>query len=150
MTFDINNLVSPSVRNDYLSIKDPEEKADFLLKLLDYEVNFKDKADDIASYFNDHSCVEYDPMVLRPVVKAKENICSYAAETKDIKKTIRLINDLCDDCILENDNFETIIDKAKSEFSMIDDLNGAEFTFEEKKSTGKVTIDRVLAMKGGG
>ncbi len=150
--FYIDNLIIPSLQERFDHLHEYDSQVAFLLQLLDYELNFPDKHEEISHYCKAQCNEVYDMSKLHRVLTDKAFIKNYAASVNSIKKVKLLINCLCSDLLDEMGNYDEIIQKADDEIAVFQDAGGMEFLDEMKnndntKEKSGNTIKRVLSMK---
>lgn len=107
--FDIKYLLIPALAKQLENISDFREKAEFLLKLINFEIYFKKYADEISgSWYKE------------------------AEETKNISKVIELINKLCNPDVFD---YDTVIAETENETAVTANIN--DFEFSEEITTAK-------------
>lgn len=117
--FNIDNLLSPSAKKQFDEYGSVKEKADFLVKLLDfYEENFDTKTiDEINEFYQEKTGTAYRGTFLEDEIK--NFVLEYAEYIPDLKKVKALINVMCSKDIDMGFKNETVeksqeeIDKAK-------------------------------------
>ena len=126
--FDINDLMSPKVREQFDNLSHIRSQAVFLVHLLDYTQFFPDEAEEITRYCKETANTVYDTSKFLQIQPYTEFIKDYAVRTCDINKVKDLINELCSGILHEMDNFDEIIDRAKSAFEIVESIDDFEFT----------------------
>ncbi len=149
--FDINDLMSPKVREQFDNLSHIRSQAVFLVRLLDYTQFFPDEAEEITRYCKDTANTVYDTSKFLKIKPYTEFIKDYAVRTCDINKVKDLINELCSGILHEMDNFDEIIDRAKSAFEIVESIDDFEFTdtmYEPKsEDTNKKSLADILKYK---
>ena len=146
--FDIDNLMPDEIKYKFSQAQGTEKQVEFLIRLLDYEMYFVNYIDKIAEYCKEKSNEVYDIQPLRQVINEKKFITEYALKVENMSKVKELINSLCNDVLNGSNEFENIIQKADSEFDVLQDIGDMDLTFEEKENHSGNSLSRVLAHKG--
>ena len=149
--FYIDNLIIPSLQERFDQLHEYNSQVAFLLQLLDYELNFPDKHEEISHYCKEQCNEVYDMAKLHKVLADKDFIKAYAVSVNSIKKVKLLINCLCSDILDDMGEYEELIQKANDEIAVFQDTGEMEFmddkTAEQKIHTTGNSINRVLGMK---
>ncbi len=146
--FDIDSLMPDEIKYKFSQAQGTEKQVEFLIRLLDYEMYFVNYIDKIAEYCKEKSNEVYDMQPLRQVINEKKFITEYALKVENMSKVKELINSLCNDVLNGSNEFENIIQKADSEFDVLQDIGDMDLTFEEKENHSGNSLSRVLAHKG--
>lgn len=134
--FDISYLLIPKLRQKYYSLTDYEEKADFLLHLLEYGTYFKDYAEEINQNWYKATNRNYIDTDYIHILGDKEFIRHYAQSKRKDVDIFDLINKLCNP---ENYDHDEVIADKENEISIIAYIDDFEFTHpEDNKRERKV------------
>ena len=133
--FYIDNLISPTIQEQLDKIEYIENQAVFLLQLLDYTAYFPDVKDEISSYCKSICNRVYDMSLFRKVAGDRAFIMQYARKCRSLKQVKNLIDALCSSIDEDVDNYDEIIDKAKDELILIEDISDFEFSDSKSKKT---------------
>lgn len=138
--FDIKYLLIPPLAEQLESISDFGEKAEFLLKLINFEIYFKKYADEISSSWYSEIEERYSAEDYGFIFSDKAFIVEYACETQNTNKVIELINKLCNPDIFD---YDTVIAETENETAIIADIDDFEFSEEiipaKRTKAGKKT-----------
>jgi len=133
-------LLIPPIAGQLENISDFKEKAEFLLKLIDFEIYFKKYAEEISDNWHKEADERYSAENYSFIVSDKAFITEYAEETKNIGKVIELINKLCNPDIFD---YDTVIAETENETAIIANIDDFEFSEEtaqiKQTKTGKKT-----------
>ena len=98
--FDIKYLLIPPLAGQLEYLSDFREKAEFLLKLINFEIYFKKYTDEIIDNWYKETEERYSAENYSYIFSDKDFIIEYAEETQNISKVIELINKLCNPDVL--------------------------------------------------
>ena len=143
--FDIKYLLIAPLAKQLENLSDFKEKAEFLLKLINFEIYFKKYADDISGSWYKEVEERYSAENYNFIFSDKAFIIQYADKTKNIGKVIKLINKLCSPDVFDYDN---VIAETKNETAIIANIDDFEFSEEtvpiEQNKIGKKTKLNIL------
>ena len=152
VVFDIDYLLIEPLKKHLYSLKSIEYQVLFLLQLIDFEINFKEYSNKIASNWYEMTEERYREGEYSLADSDKKFVLEYAREKNSLDKAKDLINKLCNckDGVLDYDD---IIAEAENEISTIQDISNFKFTeisedTEKSKKLGKHTsIGTILGFK---
>lgn len=108
--FNINNLISPTIKELLSNANSSEEKVNILFQLIDYNYNFSPEViNEIKSYYQEQSGEIYKPVYLD--IDSKDLIIEYA-QYFDFNKVLKFIN-----AITFDDTKEIAISNAISDIA---------------------------------
>jgi hypothetical protein len=143
--FDIKYLLIAPLAKQLENLSDFKEKAEFLLKLINFEIYFKKYADDISESWYRETEERYCSENYSFIFSDKAFIIQYADKTQNIGKVIELINKLCSPDVFDYDN---VIAETKNETAIIANIDDFEFSEEtvpiEQNKIGKKTKLNIL------
>ena len=144
--FDIKYLLIPPLAEQLEYLSDFKEKAEFLLKLINFEIYFKKYADDINDSWYKETEERYSAENYSFIFSDKAFITDYAEETKNISKVIELINKLCNPDVFD---YDTVIAETENETAIIANIDDFEFSEEtvptkQNKIVKKTKLDVLL------
>ena len=102
--FDIKYLLIAPLAKQLENLSDFKEKAEFLLKLINFEIYLKKYADDISESWYRETEERYCSENYSFIFSDKAFIIQYADKTQNIGKVIELINKLCSPDVFDYDN----------------------------------------------
>lgn len=147
--FDIDNLIIPKLRERLDDISDLCNQVAFLLKFLDYDLNFPKDEAEISRYCKTRCNKVYDMSLFRSVIRDKESIVTYGKRVNSLEKTKDLINELCNDILEDTGNYDDILQNAINDTIMLQ--NSEEMDFLEHNDIPSTvqysSLNRVLGMK---
>ena len=125
--FDIENLITKPIQIRLDSINNTDEQAVFLLKLIDFEANFKDDAGEIAKLWFENTQERYSSGDYYIDEDTKALIYRYARFTENIEKVKSVINKLLsvDDGVYD---YDTIIAEMEEEMLILRNISDFEFS----------------------
>ena len=149
--FDIKYLLIAPLDKQLENISDFKEKAEFLLKLINFEIYFKKYADDIGASWYKETEERYCSENYSFIFSDKAFIIQYADKIQNIDKVIKLINKLCNPDVFD---YDTIIAETENETAIIANIDDFEFSEEtvpiEQNKIGKKTkLDVLLKFSHG-
>ena len=149
--FDIKYLLIPPLTEQLEYLSDFKEKAEFLLKLINFEIYFKKYADDISESWYRETEERYCSENYSFIFSDKAFITDYAEETKNISKVIELINKLCNPDVFD---YDTVIAETENETAIIANIDDFEFSEEtvpikQNKIVKKTKLDVLLKFSPG-
>lgn len=143
--FDIKCLLIAPLAKQLENLSDFKEKAEFLLKLINFEIYLKKYADDISESWYRETEERYCSENYSFIFSDKAFIIQYADKTQNIGKVIELINKLCSPDVFDYDN---VIAETENETAIIANIDDFEFSEEtvpiEQNKIGKKTKLNVL------
>lgn len=143
--FDIKCLLIAPLAKQLENLSDFKEKAEFLLKLINFEIYFKKYADDISESWYRETEERYCSENYSFIFSDKVFIIQYADKIQNIGKVIELINKLCSPDVFDYDN---VIAETENETAIIANIDDFEFSEEtvpiEQNKIGKKTKLNVL------
>ena len=143
--FDIKYLLIPPLAGQLGTISEFKEKAEFLLKLINFEIYFKKYADEIMDNWYKETEERYSAENYSFIFSDKDFIIEYTEETQNISKVIELINKLCNPDVFD---YDTVIAETENETAVIANIDDFEFseeiTLAKQAKTGKKTKLDVL------
>ena len=153
--FDIDYLITPYIQNLLDESTETAAQAKILIQLLNFRKYYSNDAANIAAQWADKAETVYNMEIYSNIFSDKQFIKDYADSTQSLKKTKKLINDLCIDLEENNgNNYRDIIAKAENDFSAIQDLSDADFTFlpilngqVQKADDHRRSLDEILKYK---
>lgn len=125
--FDIKCLLIAPLAKQLENLSDFKEKAEFLLKLINFEIYFKKYADDISESWYRETEERYCSENYSFIFSDKAFIIQYADKIQNIDKVIKLINKLCNPDVFD---YDTIIAETENETSIIANIDDFEFSEE--------------------
>ena len=145
--FDIKYLLIAPLAKQLENLSDFKEKAEFLLKLINFEIYFKKYADDISESWYRETEERYCSENYSFIFSDKAFIIQYADKTQNIGKVIELINKLCSPDVFDYDN---VIAETKNETAIIANIDDFEFSeetvpIEQNKNNTKHSRFRIYA-----
>lgn len=147
--FEIDYLITSSVYDRLNAHSCIEDKTDFLLKLIDFDINFPDIADEISCFWYENTGERYNSEEYFIDSSTRALIFEYAAYTNNIQKVKGLINKL----LSVNDGvyaYDEIVGEVENEMSVISCIDDFEFTDNVVQSNignKKTSIDKLLGFK---
>lgn len=125
--FDIENLITKSMQTRLDSIKNTDEQAVFLLRLIDFEANFKDDAVEIAKLWFENTQERYSSGEHYIDDDTKALIYRYARFTGSIEKVKNVINKLLsiDDGVYD---YDSVIAEMEEEMLLLRNIDDFEFS----------------------
>lgn len=153
--FDIDYLITPYIQSLLDESTETAAQAKILLQLLNFRKYYSKDAANIAAQWAEKAETAYNMEIYSTIFSDMQFIKDYADSTQSLKKTKKLINDLCTDLQINNgNNYREIIDKAGNDFSAIQDLSDADFTFlpilngqTQKADDHRRSLDEILKYK---
>lgn len=143
--FDIKCLLIAPLAKQLENLSDFKEKAEFLLKLINFEIYLKKYADDISESWYRETEERYCSENYSFIFSDKVFIIQYADKIQNIGKVIELINKLCSPDVFDYDN---VIAETENETAIIANIDDFEFSEEtvpiEQNKIGKKTKLNVL------
>lgn len=143
--FDIKYLLIAPLAKQLENLSDFKEKAEFLLKLINFEIYLKKYADDISESWYRETEERYCSENYSFIFSDKVFIIQYADKIQNIGKVIELINKLCSPDVFDYDN---VIAETENETAIIANIDDFEFSEEtvpiEQNKIGKKTKLNVL------
>ena len=144
--FDIKYLLIAPLAKQLENLSDFKEKAEFLLKLINFEIYIKKYADDISESWYRETEERYCSENYSFIFSDKAFIIQYADKTQNIGKVIELINKLCSPDVFDYDN---VIAETENETAIIANIDDFEFSeepaqTEQTKTDKKTKIDVLL------
>ncbi len=149
--FDIKYLLIAPLAKQLENLSDFKEKAEFLLKLINFEIYFKKYADDISESWYRETEERYCSENYSFIFSDKAFIIQYADKIQNIDKVIKLINKLCNPDVFD---YDTIIAETENETAIIANIDDFEFSEETepiKQSVihKKTKLDTLLSFSPG-
>ena len=140
--FEISNLIVDDIKILLSKAETVKDKAEILLRLLEYDENFLEHAAAISEKYFEKPDTRYDVSQYYLTSDDKEFILEYAEKTNDLDKTVALINNLCS-CTSGSDglDYDEIITLANNEISVISDISDFEFLDKETSTSSKNEIE---------
>ena len=144
--FDIKYLLIPPLAGQLEYLSDFREKAEFLLKLINFEIYFKKYTDEIIDNWYKETEERYSAENYSYIFSDKDFIIEYAEETQNISKVIELINKLCNPDVFD---YDTVIAETENETAIIANIDSFEFSEEitpakQTKTDKKTKLDILL------
>jgi len=125
--FDIKYLLIPPLAGQLENLSDFKEKAEFLLKLINFEIYFKKYADDISNRWYREAEERYSAENYSFIFSDKAFIIQYANKTQNIGKVMKLINKLCNPDVFD---YDSVIAETENETAIIANIDDFEFSDE--------------------
>ena len=149
--FDIKYLLIAPLAKQLENLSDFKEKAEFLLKLINFEIYFKKYADDISESWYRETEERYCSENYSFIFSDKAFIIQYADKTQNIGKVIELINKLCSPDVFDYDNVIAETENETAIIANIDDFEFSEETEPIKQSVihKKTKLDTLLSFSPG-
>ena len=144
--FDIKYLLIPPLAGQLEYLSEFREKAEFLLKLINFEIYFKKYTDEIIDKWYKETEERYSAENYSYIFSDKDFIIEYAEETQNISKVIELINKLCNSDVFD---YDTVIAETENETAILANIAGFEFSEEitpakQTKTDKKTKLDILL------
>lgn len=148
--FDIKYLFIPEISKKFNAISDYAEKVEFIFRLLDFDINFKEYADKINDNWINNVDERYSAENYAFMTNEKNLITEYACKTQDTEKLFELINKLCNPEIYD---YDTVVAEAENSIAIIANIDDFEFTdfdteiSEQKQSVKRTSLDVLLGFE---
>ena len=143
--FDVNSFMTPTLRKRFDALENISAQAVFLLELLDYTNHFKNEADEISSYCKENDNTVYSTEKFKRMWDKKDFITRYAKRVRSMERVTKLINELCSDLLDKGENFDSIIEREKSVFNVVQSID--DFQVLGKTANTKTGKDLSAAKK---
>ncbi|MBR1442864.1 MAG: hypothetical protein IJ583_04950 [Firmicutes bacterium] len=137
--FTIRNLISGSIKKELDNAAAFESKLQILLKLMDYESEYPDKADEIAETYQSMTGERYENGSFYISDDDREFLREFSSKTKKFSDVINLIDKICNS---SNDFYDhdAIIEEATKKMSIITDIENLEFIEHKTEESDKEEV----------
>ena len=125
--FDINLFITAEIEQDLEQKIEIADKVDMLIKLINYENEFPEYAEEISNLYYLNTSERYDSSEYFITEDDKEFILEYASATGNFDKTKVLLNDILSSYKGEM-NYDEVIANAQNEISPITNIEDYEFS----------------------
>lgn len=143
--FDIKYLLIPEISGNFNAISDYTEKVEFIFRLLDFDIHFREYADKINENWINEAEERYSAEDYTFMTSEKPFVIEYACKVRNTEKLLDLINKLCNPEVYD---YDTVIDEAENSISVIANIDDYEFTdFDVRKTeqpVRKTSLDVLL------
>ena len=139
--FDVNSFMTPTLRKRFVALKSISAQAVFLLELLDYTNYFKNEADEISIYCKENDNTVFSTEKFERMWNKRDFITRYAKRVRSTERVTKLINELCSDLLNKGENFDSIIEREKSVFNVVQSIDD----FQVLDKTTNTKTDKALS-----
>lgn len=138
--FSVKNLITEKFKLLIENTKDFSEKLNILLRLLDYETEYPENAEEIAEIYYKRTDERYENGTFYISDDDREFLLEFAEKVRKFDEVVLLLDKICNS---GNDLYDhdTVIDEAIKKMSIIKDINSIEILEEKNEKT-----DNKLAM----
>ena len=143
--FNIDLLINDTIESILEQKEKISDKVEVLIKLVDYENEFSEYADDISDFYSQNTNERYENSHYYLNDDDKEFIIEYAVTTENIAKTKALLNDILSTADGEMD-YDEVISSAQNEITSI--ANIGDFDLSGDKDNSGIAKDTRRSYKG--
>ena len=143
--FNIDLLINDTIESILEQKEKISDKVEVLIKLVDYENEFSEYADDISDFYSQNTNERYENSHYYLNDDDKEFIIEYAVTTENITKTKALLNDILSTADGEMD-YDEVISSAQNEITSI--ANIGDFDLSNNEDNSGIAKDTRRSYKG--